>query len=415
MTTSKKVYPDQLNPFGEDEDDDDANNPFKSDDDEEVLTVSKSSAANETLRNIPSSNGISTSSGSHLSPVNRKSIPGVDADRNLVAVAGSNVARQTIPTPRGTSSTSVQFPGSLSSAPSVNSVSVAAKSNPAVVVVDVGVSATSESDVSRPPSKPSPLPRRSLLVHQQQPEAEIPQSPAEFRLPVSPLPPRADGSTTPVKRRAPSIPLSTEGLTMRPLPSPEKSPIAGLKKKLAPPPPPCGMKNGEDQRRKSSADIDAKTMEERFKDLEMSPGKSTSSLTTRRDSGASASSCLPVGSLTPDRSSMSQHLASSVEDLEEQQYMDLMQALKDEHQAIEAELRELMSIPNKLRSAAQIAREQRLINDLMENVKRRDELEDEEEDHDFQRTLGDAGSPGTAPKKMKKKRKFKIKNFLGVK
>ena len=155
-------------------------------------------------------------------------------------------------------------------------------------------------------------------------------------------------------------------------------------------------------------------MEERLADFKISSGRSSPAFSQRRDSGASASSCTR-GSLTPDQHSISQHITSSVEDLEEQQYLDLMRTLREEHQAIEGELRELMAIPTKLRSSAQNAREQRLMKDLLENVRKRDELEDETEEHDLQTTLGDSGVPGAAPKKMKKKRKFRMKNLLGVK
>jgi heme oxygenase len=155
-------------------------------------------------------------------------------------------------------------------------------------------------------------------------------------------------------------------------------------------------------------------MEERLRNLKMSSGQSATSLTARRDSSASTSSGVR-SSLTPDSQSLNQHLTSSVEDMEEQQYLDLMQTLRAEHQSIESELRDLMAIPSKLRSAAQIAREERLMKDLMENVKRRDELEDEDDESELQKTLGDAGNPGGQPKKMKKKGKFKIKKLLGVK
>ena len=49
--------------------------------------------------------------------------------------------------------------------------------------------------------------------------------------------------------------------------------------------------------------------------------------------------------------------------------------------------------------------------DLVENVRKRNELEEETDDHETQHTLGLEGPA----KKMKKKRHFKIKKLLGVK
>ena len=59
----------------------------------------------------------------------------------------------------------------------------------------------------------------------------------------------------------------------------------------------------------------------------------------------------------------------------------------------------------------QIAREEKLVRDLVENVRKRNELEEETDDHETQHTLGLEGPA----KKMKKKRHFKIKKLLGVK
>ena len=199
-----------MNPFG-DEDDDDDTNPFKSDDDEEPVAIQTK---------------ISLQTGQEILQLVMHDDHGgggffVNQRNSVSLVVGSSISQPASPvSPRSVRGSLTPATGELV-----------------------------EQQIS-PKQKPSPLPRRFLSPHGH--ETERPQSAVEIRSVISPLPPRADGSAgdlsvTPTKRRAPTVPHG-DGSVQRSLPSPEKSPALGAKKKLAPPPPAHFL----DPRRKSA-------------------------------------------------------------------------------------------------------------------------------------------------------------------
>ena len=94
---------------------------------------------------------------------------------------------------------------------------------------------------------------------------------------------------------------------------------------------------------------------ESLKNLRISSNISTSSLHSRRDSTASSLSIPRSDAPNPDDRSLGEQ-SSDVEDLE-QQYNELVESLRTEHQNIESELRDLIAIPAKLKTLKQVRNE----------------------------------------------------------
>ncbi|GAU94242.1 hypothetical protein RvY_06053 [Ramazzottius varieornatus] len=360
MTTTN--YPVEKNPF-DDEEDDDANNPFRSDDDDE-----------ESVQQIQK----------------RHDVHGSDPFPAIVQRASDEQAL---------------FP------------------------ITGRASSVSPEQETKPSSvKPSPLPRRSLNVSSDGNETS---SSASYRSRTSQTDGPNDGQPikkdserpssafcpTPspkVKRKAPSVPVvvtsSRTSLNTSPLPAPTSPSPGGRSKKTAPLPPPARRRvDSANERRKSSTDAETSGMGESLRNMRIGSNFSTSSLHSRRDSTASSLSIPRSDAATPDDRSLAEQ-ASDTEDLE-RHYNELMESLKTEHHNIESELRDLIAIPAKLKTTKQAAREEKLVKDLMENVRKRNELEEETDDHETQHTLGLEGPT----KKMKKKRHFRLKKLLGVK
>lgn len=104
----------------------------------------------------------------------------------------------------------------------------------------------------------------------------------------------------------------------------------------------------------------------------------------------------------------SSELPGVLDDVEEQKLMEQLRELVNEHRLIQAELRQLIEMPDERRTEAHLVREEQLMKDLVENVKRREELEYEEETCE----VHDATTGEKTVKKMKKKRKFRLKKLL---
>ena len=94
-------------------------------------------------------------------------------------------------------------------------------------------------------------------------------------------------------------------------------------------------------------------------------------------------------------------------------FLERWQPLKSEQKRIESELRILLELIPDQRTEQSLAREQVLMESLMENLRKRQELEEEIDQSDSRSTVSD-GNSASPEVKFKKKRKFKLKKLLGV-
>ncbi|XP_055332942.1 translation initiation factor IF-2-like [Paramacrobiotus metropolitanus] len=366
----EKEYPGDLNPFGSDEEGAKPNakpstNPFGSSDDEDEETIVPHSFPLKTSRNAsPVPN-----------PTPRKSLAlGVPSDDNASIRRGSAGSPSRLKPP----------------VPAPRRISM--------------IDATANGP-----------PRSSSGLSVQDTSAGTPRSASSLSLESQTSGASASAATTPKKRQAPPVPRKDNDMS-RIAPANVAPTINGntptcgsmRKTKKPAPPPPVGAKKDVSPNL-SNSDL------ERSLESSLNGMSITSARFQPPKSGDSSAGASPVFIKRPTLTKSSndreiEHTdTGAVDSADENRVMELLEELNAEHRLIQAELRQLIEMPVDRRTDAHQAREEQLLKDLVENVKRREELEYEEDDEDPGQTLTNKPT-----KKMKKKRKFKIKKLLGV-